>query len=147
LGRWREWEEVFQEFGEILPGRLRTWLTVGYSVRVDKATLRQPRVHQFSAKEVQKKYLLRGATVCNVVVAYKEGQMSRFCWSGRCVNKGVDDRRIKMESWKEIGRLVRQGDWAFSLDLEKGYLQWGFKTFVFSGWEGPYTSPGSCILG
>jgi hypothetical protein len=78
-------------------------------------------------EEVQKKDLSRGVTVCNVVVAYKEGQMSKFCWNRRCVNKGVDDRRLKMESWKEIGRLVRPGDWAFSLDLEKEYFQWGLK--------------------
>jgi hypothetical protein len=147
LGRALVWEEVFGEFGEILPGRLRTWLTIGYSVRVDKGTLRQPRAHQLSVEEqtwavkhvaevlvpcgaveeIQKGDLPRGAMVCNVVVAYKEGQMSRFCWSGRCINKGVDDKKFRMESWREIGRLARPGDWAFSLDLEKGYLQWGLK--------------------
>jgi hypothetical protein len=53
--------------------------------------------------------------------------MSRFCWSGRCINKVVDDKKFKMESWREIRRLARPGDWAFSLDLEKGCLQWGLK--------------------
>jgi hypothetical protein len=147
LGRALVWEEVFGEFGEILQGRLRTWLTIGYSVRVDKGTLRQPLVHNLSAEEqtwaikhvaemlvpcgavedIRKGDVLRDAMVCNVVVAYKEGQMSRFYWSGWCINKGVDDKKFKMESWREIGRLARLGDWAFPLDLEKGYLQWGLK--------------------
>jgi hypothetical protein len=113
---------------------------VGYSVRVDKVILRQPWVHQLSAEEqawavqhvtevlvpcgavveVQNKDLPCGATVCNVVVAYKEVQMSRFCWSGRCVNKGVEDRRFKMESWKEIGRLVREGTGLFRWIWRRG---------------------------
>jgi hypothetical protein len=39
--------------------------------------------------------------VCNVVVAYKEGQMSRFWWSGRCVNKGGDDKKLTRSSgWR-----------------------------------------------
>jgi hypothetical protein len=65
--------------------------------------------------------------VCNVLVAYKEGQMSQFCWSRWCVNEGVGNKKLKMGSWREMERVARPGDWVFLLDLEKGYLQWGLK--------------------
>jgi hypothetical protein len=38
-------------------------------------------VHCAAVEEVQKKDLLHRVTVCNVAAAYKEVQMSRFCWS------------------------------------------------------------------
>jgi hypothetical protein len=45
LGRALARKEVIGEFGEMHPGQLQTWLTIGYSVRVEKGTLRQPRAH------------------------------------------------------------------------------------------------------
>jgi hypothetical protein len=75
----------------------------------------------------QKGDLPARAMVYSVVVAYKEGVLSWFYCSGQCVNKGVDNKKFKMESWQEIGTSARPGYRAFSLDLEKGHLQWDLK--------------------
>ena len=50
---------------------------------------------------------------CNDVVAYKEGQMKRFCWSEKPNNKGLDHKKFKMEAWETIAQLVKKVDWAF----------------------------------
>ena len=67
----------------------------------------------------------RGFPVCNtVVVRDAEGNMKRLCFSAKPMNKAVPKKRFKMECWREVQRMIQVGDRGFSLDLEKGYLQW-----------------------
>lgn len=138
------WERVFARFGEQVPYQLRRWIRDGYSTYIDKGQLaRQPQPHALSPEEqawavehVHSVLLPTGAVeevhlpsmhaetrVCNVVVVHKGGKPSRFCWSGRPVNEALDEKSFKMERWPEIAQLVRPGDWAFSLDFEKGFFQ------------------------
>lgn len=145
LGKEEAWVKVFREEGIHLPAQLRRWLREGYWVWLDLAKIRgrQPRELKLSQEElkwaedhvdnvllpvgaierVRLQDLRPDTIVCNVVVAYKNGEMNRFCWSGKPVNKGLRGKRFKMEAWAEIAAMVQPGDWAFSLDLEKGYWQ------------------------
>lgn len=145
-GRDRAWAEVFEEEGVHLPARLMRWLREGYWVWVDHAKMRkQPKALRLSREELQwaeahvrdvllpigaveevNREALRPSTVvCNVVIAYKDGQMSRMCWSGKPINEGLRKKKFRMEAWADIAAMAEPGDWAFSLDLEKGYLQFG----------------------
>lgn len=140
------WRQVFSEEGEQLEAKVSKWLDDGYSTWFDKDRLRgkQPRElrHDLqeeawavqhvcdtllpigAVEEVRRETLPTHTIVCNFVIARdKRGQLSRFCWSGRPMNKAVDDKKFKMEVWATISRLVRPGDWVFSLDFKKGYFQ------------------------
>jgi hypothetical protein len=133
--------------GVHFPAAMRRWLSTGYStyVHVSELWVRTPRRQAITReeqcwceKQIEDVLLPVGAieevaietlptkvVVCNVVVAYKEGRMDRMCWSGKPVNKGLDQKRFRMEAWDTIAALAQEGDWAFSLDLEKGYMQVG----------------------
>lgn len=146
LGKDRIWAEIFREEGVHLPARLERWLREGYWVWVDLAKMRkQPKMWKLTQEEqrwaeehvrevlvpigaverVERAKLRPNTVVCNVVIAYKEGKMSRLCWSGKPINEGLKKKKFKMEAWAEIAAMAEPGDWAFSLDLEKGYLQFG----------------------
>ena len=78
-----------------------------------------------AVEAVRMQDLHRNVVVCNIVVACKGSQMSRLCWSGKTINNGMDGKGFKMETWETIAQMARKGDWAFSLDLEKGYMRVG----------------------
>ena len=58
-----------------------------------------------------------------MVVADKDGAPGRLCWAGKRMNEALDRERFKMEAWDVIDQLMQPGDWAWSLDAEKGYEQ------------------------
>lgn len=142
------WHEVFSEFDEPVPQKLNKWLTEGYSVYIDKdAVDQQPgrnRLSQaesaFISRTIEQDWVPMGmvqpiradevhhqAVVCNLLVAYRNGQMDRVVWSGKPVNDGVDDASFKMEQLQHIMAMAQPGDVAFSLDFEKGFYQFGLK--------------------
>ena len=68
--------------------------------------------------------LPNGVIVCNAVVDKDaQGNFKRSCWSGKPMNRADDKRRFCMESWVATAHIARAGDWAFSLDFVKGFLQ------------------------
>ena len=83
-----------------------------------------------AVEEVCMHELHEHVVVCNGVVAYKEGQMNKLCWSGTPINKGLVEEIFKMEAWDTIAQLAVPGDWEISLDLEKGYMQVGLDSRV-----------------
>jgi len=156
-----DWEAEFMEAGVNMTAAVRRWVWEGYSVYIDKSKLgASPRAYKLtpeeeewaarkvigeqipagSVEEVAREELPRGAVVCNVVVAYKNGEMSRLCWSGKPMNRASDKQKFRMESWLEILQLAEPGDWMFSLDFEKGYqqvpLKAAFKNFTLFALRG-----------
>jgi len=156
-----DWEAEFMEAGVNMTAAVRRWVWEGYSVYIDKSKLgASPRAYKLtpeeeewaarkvigeqipagSVEEVARDELPRGAVVCNVVVAYKNGEMSRLCWSGKPMNRASDKQKFRMESWLEILQLAEPGDWMFSLDFEKGYqqvpLKAAFKNFTLFALRG-----------
>jgi hypothetical protein len=125
----------------LLPGKIKKWITDGYSVWLNvKKFGQQPRVNNRSPEELgfalkqAQEWVEMGALdavakppshvlVCNVVIAYRSGKMDRVCWAGNAINEGVRADPFRMESLQAVVRLMRKGDWMFSFDLKKGYFQ------------------------
>lgn len=142
----QNWDRVFHAAGEEVPSKLRRWLTEGYSTHLDKEEFgRQPGHNKLSEEEeafitktIETDWLSMGcveevseaqvhykAVICNLLVAYRGDVMERVCWSGKAVNKGVEDKAFKMEQLDDIMKMAEPGDVAFSLDFEKGFYQFG----------------------
>ena len=106
-----EWHAAFAEAGLPLGARLRRWLREGYSTHVDRAALRgspgrhhlTPEVEQWAVRkvrdelmpmgavdEVVETQLPAGAVICNVVVAFKDGEPDRLCWAGGRINEALN---------------------------------------------------------
>ena len=138
------WEEVFKEAGVFMPAKVRRWTREGYSVYFEKGKLRgSPKPHNLTRMEkawavkhtteelvprgvielVNESQLPKGAVVCNVVVADKDGAPGILCWAGKRMNEALDKDRFRMDSLDVIDQLMEPGDWAWSLDAEKGYEQ------------------------
>jgi Reverse transcriptase (RNA-dependent DNA polymerase) len=135
------WEQVFKSHNEPLPGKLKQWMTNGYSVWLRKQSFgKPPGLNQLTPEELKfalhqaQEWVSMGALdevrkpdkkviVCNVVIAYRSGKMDRVCWAGNAINAGVTVNPFKMESLQSVARLMRPGDWMFSFDLKKGYFQ------------------------
>lgn len=139
-----KWHQVFAREGLEMTKKLARWVDrQGYGTYIEKDSQgKQPGPNRLSAAEFTfaqaevDKWVASGAVqeidiqdkhpravVCNVVVAYRDGQMERLCWSGVSVNEGVDDASFRMEQMKHVLELVEPGDFAWSLDFKKGFHQ------------------------
>jgi Reverse transcriptase (RNA-dependent DNA polymerase) len=138
----QEWQAVWKEHGQVMPRKLWSWITCGYSVKVHHNQLgAQPgRNHLTTAEQ---SFALQQLTeweemgaveqvplpadpnvrVCNMVVAYRNGRMDRICWSGNPINQGVVVDSFKMETLHQVCQIMKPGDFAFSLDFKKGFMQ------------------------
>jgi hypothetical protein len=129
------WHEVFASFWQVVPGRLNKWLHEGYSCMVHLHRLKhQPNTHRLEERELSfaqqqaREWVEMGAItevtwsipkhyiVCNTVVAYRNGLMDRICWAGGPMNEGVSADKFRMENIAVVSRLLRKGDYMFSLD-------------------------------
>ena len=135
------WESCFAAQGEPVPGVLKKWIRDGYSVWLNVAAFGKQAGHnklsqaelQFALRQAREWEAMgalqkvdkpaQGVLVCNIVVAYRGGQMDRVCWAGNAINEGVKADPFKMESLQSVVRLMQPGDWMFSFDLKKGYFQ------------------------
>lgn len=138
------WHVVFERENVRMSTKLQKWVDrQGYGIYIDKDLQgKQPGPNVLTQAELAfaqsecDKWIASGAVqeipweskhprakVCNVVVAYRDGKMERVCWSGASVNEGVEDSSFRMEQVKHILDIIEPGDWAFSLDFEKGFHQ------------------------
>jgi Reverse transcriptase (RNA-dependent DNA polymerase)/RNase H-like domain found in reverse transcriptase len=145
FARPQAWYEVFRRERVPMSAKLERWVSNrAYGVYIDlDEQAPQPGPNQltpeeldFAYKDCVQKWLESGAIspitlsekhkrarVCNLIVAYRMGRMERACWSGACVNEGVEDASFRMEQLQDVLQLCEPGDWAFSLDFEKGFHQ------------------------
>ena len=112
-----------------MPSWLHRWLSEGYSVRLDKNSFgAQPGLNRLKSAENEfvtkaiNDWMCMGcceevpidkvhhkAIVCNVLVAYRNTEMERVCWSGKAINLGVDDKSFKMEQLEDIMNMSKAG--------------------------------------
>lgn len=87
--------------------------------------------------------LVHDADVVRVIapltVAVQASGKRRLCWNGRPVNVFMPSPSFKMEHAEKAARMMRKGDYMFSLDMKAGYHQipckeW-FKKFCCFAWE------------
>lgn len=141
----RAWHEVFARENAQMSVKLQRWVDrQAYGVYIDldqqgpQPGLNDlsPEEQAFAYKKCVQDWLDSGAIseisraevhprarLCNLIVAYRGRVMERACWSGVSVNEGVEDSSFRMEQLKHALDLVQEGDWAFSLDFQKGFHQ------------------------
>lgn len=78
--------------------------------------------------------------IAPLTVDVKENGKKRLCWNGRPVNAYLPQQHFKMEHAEEAARMMRKGDWMFTLDFKSGYHQcpvkpW-FRKFLCFEWQG-----------
>ncbi len=87
--------------------------------------------------------LVHNADVVRVIapltVAVQASGKRRLCWNGRPVNCFMPNLSFKMEHAEKAARMMRKGDYMFSIDMKAGYHQipckdW-FKKFCCFAWE------------
>lgn len=120
------WHHVFQQEGVKISAKLTRWLEKGYGIFIEKDLQgKQPGLYMLTPAEREfamaecNKWLASGAVeeiswadrhprakVCNLIVAYRDGRMERVCWSGVCVNEGVEDASFRMEQLKHILEII-----------------------------------------
>ncbi len=89
-------------------------------------------------------HLKRNKSIVRVVapltVALHSSGKMRLCWNGRPVNAYLPQRHFKMEHAEKAAKMMRLGDWMFTIDMKSGYHQvpckpW-FKRLLCFEWQG-----------
>jgi hypothetical protein len=167
------WRELAANNTEVL-----RWVTGGYSEYVRQESvpvIRQPNNkntggehHEFvteSVRELVAVGAVREVTDCvddagtvhviaPLTVAVQACGKKRLCWNGRPVNRYMPQPSFKMEHADKAARMMRKGDFMFTIDMKSGYHQFPcklyFKQFLCFEWEGVqkagFTSGRSCRL-
>eukprot|EP00775_Hariotina_reticulata_P003268 gene3268-3545_t len=96
-------------------------------------------VVEVTAREQDREVVRVGAPL---TVAVQGNGKQRLCWNGIPVNKYMPSQSFKMEHAEFAARLMRKGDFMFSLDMKAGYHQvpvkpWFRKFLCFEWGEGP----------
>lgn len=153
------WEELAAGNTEVL-----TWVRFGYSefVReyatmpcIDRENNRNTNDHvDFVTGEVSTLvevgavkdvtgYLFDNTVVrviAPLTVAVQASGKRRLCWNGRPINKYLPEKHFKMEHAEKAARMMRAGDWMFTLDMKSGYHQApckpSFMKFLCFRWQG-----------
>lgn len=76
--------------------------------------------------------------IAPLTVAVQASGKRRLCWNGRPVNAFMPDRSFKMEHAEKAARMMRRGDYMFTIDMKSGYHQipckpW-FRKFLCFRW-------------
>lgn len=78
--------------------------------------------------------------IAPLTVAVQASGKRRLCWNGRPINKYLPDKHFKMEHAEKAARMMRAGDWMFTLDMKSGYHQVpckpAFMKFLCFRWQG-----------
>lgn len=78
--------------------------------------------------------------VAPLTVAVQGSGKKRLCWNGRPINEFLPHKHFKFEHAEQAARMMRPGDFMFTIDMKSGYhqvpLKAGFRKFCCFEWEG-----------